>query len=288
MQKVAFIVNPKAGVKKKLDIPGLIRANFSSKIPYEILVWGNKNDFLAIKNRVLNEGFTIAVAVGGDGTVNEVAKTVNHTEIALGIIPFGSGNGLARSIGVPLDAIAALRCIERGNIQIIDSGLMNDHPFFCTSGIGFDAHIGALFASSTKRGFWSYTQITLKELLGYKTKKYSISFNNQTIEREAFLITFANAGQYGNDFYIAPAASMQDGLLHMVIVKPFPLLTAPALALKIFGRKAESSRYIETFASAEIKLSRPAPDAFHIDGEPQYANKEMIIKIVPGSLKVVC
>ncbi len=288
MKKVAFIVNPKAGVKKKIDIPQLIRSNFSKDIESEILIWDNKNNFESIQQKVLNENFTIAVAVGGDGTVNEVAKTVNHSNVALGIIPFGSGNGLARSLGIPLNSIEAIQRIETGSIRTIDSGLINDKPFFCTSGIGFDALIGGLFATSTKRGFWTYTKITFRELFGYKPQQYSLSFNNTTINRSAFLITFANAGQYGNDFYIAPAAKMNDGLLHVVVLRPFPLLAAAPMALKIFQGKAETSQYIETFTTTEIKLLRPKAGAVHYDGEPDTMPEEILIKVVPQSLRVLC
>lgn len=287
MKKVVFIVNPKAGVKKKIDVPQLIADNFSKEIPSEILIWKDKNDFEKIRERIFAGNFTIAVAVGGDGTVNEVAKTVNHTNVALGVIPFGSGNGLARSIGVPMNAIEAIKRIENGSIKTIDSGLINDKPFFCTSGMGFDAHIGSLFASSTKRGFWTYAKITIRELFGYKPIEYKITNNGSTFTRKAFLITFANAGQYGNDFFIAPQASMSDGLLHVAILRPFSLLIAPFLVAKIFRRKAHQSRYIETSTAAALTVSRPGPGAIHFDGEPGEAGAEVTVKIVPQSLKVI-
>src|ERR1700741_5030256 len=217
-KKVVFIVNPNAGAKKKINIPQLINSHFSKDIPSEILTWDVKNDFSKISERIFAGNFTIAVAVGGDGTVNEVAKTVNHSEIALGIIPFGSGNGLARSLGIPMNALAAIKRLENGSVRTIDSGLINGKPFFCTSGMGFDAHIGSLFATSTTRGLWTYAKITTKELFGYKPLEYKITHSGGTFTRKAFLITFANAGQYGNDFYISPQASTTDGLLHIVVL----------------------------------------------------------------------
>ncbi|MFL5753237.1 MAG: diacylglycerol/lipid kinase family protein [Bacteroidia bacterium] len=286
-KKVIFIVNPKAGVKKKIDVPRLIEDNFSKAIPYEIIIWKNKNDFNSIRERIFTEKFTIAVAVGGDGTVNEVAKAVNHTNVVLGVIPFGSGNGLARSIGVPMNAIAAIKRIENGIVKTVDSGLINAKPFFCTSGMGFDAHIGSLFASSTKRGFWTYTKIVIRELFGYKSQEYQIKQKGGTITKKAFLLTFANAGQYGNDFYIAPEANMTDGLLHVVILKPFSLLMAPFLVLKIFNRKANRSRYIETFTATELTIQRSAPGAVHYDGEPESMPADVQVSVVPQSLKVI-
>lgn len=288
MKKVAFIVNPKAGVRKKIDVQELIRSNFSKDIQFEILLWNDKNNFEKIKQKILQENFTISVAVGGDGTVNQVAKTIQHTNIVLGIVPLGSGNGLARSLGIPLNPIDALKRIETGSIRTIDSGLINNQSFFCTSGVGFDALIGNLFATSSKRGFWTYAKIIFRQLFGYKAQQYSLTMNGNTITRTAFLITFANAGQYGNDFYIAPAAKMDDGLLHVAVMRPFPLIMAPSLALKIIRRKAESSAYIETFSASEIKLVRSQAGAIHYDGEPDIMPQEIMIKVVPQSLKVIC
>ena len=286
-KKVVFIVNPKAGVKKKIDIPKLISDNFTAAIPFEILVWKDKNGFEEIKEKIFAGNFTVAVAVGGDGTVNEVAKTVNHTGVALGVIPFGSGNGLARSIGVPMDAIAAIRRIENGTIKTVDSGLINGKPFFCTSGMGFDAHIGSLFAASTKRGFRTYAKITIKELFNYKPQEYKISWNGQSITRKAFLLTFANAGQYGNDFFITPQADMSDGILHVTVLKPFPFVSAPFLVRKIFKKKAHLSRYIETLSGTEFTVERSTAGAIHFDGEPDQAGDLVRISVVPQSLKVI-
>jgi YegS/Rv2252/BmrU family lipid kinase len=287
-KKVAFIVNPNAGTRKKIDIPSLIKSNFSKDIPSEIIIWDDKFNFQPIEKKLLEEGFTVAVAVGGDGTVNQVAKTVNRTEISLGIIPFGSGNGLARSLGIPMDPIKAIKRIENGSIKKIDSGSINGTPFFCTSGVGFDAHIGNLFATSTSRGLWTYTKITIKELFGYKPKEYKLTFNGGTITRKAFLVTFANAGQYGNDFYIAPEARMDDGLLHVAILKPFSLFAAPAIVSKIIRRKANKSAYIETFTTKELQLERAKSDSIHYDGEPERMPQAFEVNINTLTLQVLC
>ncbi|MDP2386094.1 MAG: YegS/Rv2252/BmrU family lipid kinase [Bacteroidota bacterium] len=287
MQKVAFIINPKAGVKKKMDVPAFIEEHFSKIIPKEIILWKNKDDFESIKERVLTGGFTIAVAVGGDGTVNQLAATLNNTNIALGILPFGSGNGLARSIGVPMDIKAALNQIERGKVNRIDSGTINNIPFFCTSGIGFDAHIGNLFASSTTRGFSTYFKIIRRELFSYKPKTYELTIDGEKIKREAFLITFANAGQYGNDFYIAPLADMRDGILHISIVKPFSLFMAPVLAYKAFKKRTHLSKYVETFTGKDISVKISEPSPIHFDGEPTQVEEDLSVKVYDQTLNVV-
>ncbi len=287
MKKIAFIVNPKAGIKKNIDIAAFIKGNFSRDIFSEIILWEEKNKLDTIREKLLSENFSIAVAVGGDGTVNAIASIINKTNIALGIIPLGSGNGLARSIGIPLDPALALKRLEKGAFKFIDSGLINEVPFFCTAGLGFDAHVGERFAFAPKRGFWSYVKITLAEILSYKPQEYTIEYDGKKIIRQAFGITFANASQYGNDFFIAPAARMSDGLLHLVILKPFPLIAAPFLAYKIFRKKAESSRYIETFTAKDISVTRNGEAPVHFDGEPGSMGTHVHIHLVPASLKIV-
>src|ERR1700741_5624947 len=157
-QKIAFIINPKAGVKKKIDLEKFIRDNFAAPIPFDLIIWKNKDDFASIKEQILNNGYTIVVACGGDGTVNQVAAVVVNTNIALGILPLGSGNGLARSNSIPMDLKRALNVIGSAKSRKIDSGTINDVPFFCTAGVGFDALIADKFASSTKRGFKTYVR----------------------------------------------------------------------------------------------------------------------------------
>jgi len=287
-KKVAFIINPKAGIKKKIDVSGFIKNNFPTTILYDIIIWKNKDDFESIKHQLLTGNYTIVVAVGGDGTVNQVAKTINQTAIALAILPFGSGNGLARSIGVPLDIKQALQLIATGEIKKIDSGIINNVPFFCTSGIGFDARIGTLFAESTKRGLTSYVKIVLKELISYKAQTYTITVDGQTHQLKAFLIAFANAGQYGNNFYIAPQAIMNDGILHVTVLKPFHPLAVFGLFFKILRKKIHYSKNIETYSGKKIIVVQNNPAAFHFDGEPGITGKEVHVSIIPNSLNVVC
>ncbi len=167
-QKIAFVINPNAGVKKKVNIIEFIKTHFPKHIPYDLIVWKNKDDFNSVKQQILAGNYTIVVACGGDGTVNQVSSVLVHTSMALGIFPLGSGNGLARSNRIPLDLKQALKVIERGTIKQIDGGTINGHLFFCTAGVGFDAHIANEFAASTKRGFMTYFKTTVKEPLKQK------------------------------------------------------------------------------------------------------------------------
>jgi len=286
-RKLLFIINPKAGKKLGPTLLPLIEQKLRGKIDYEIAIWQNINEFNNIGQKLFSEGFTDAVAVGGDGTVNMVAKTILNKGLTLGIIPAGSGNGLARSLGLPMKTELALDKIIEGKTQIIDSGEVNNIPFFCTSGVGFDAHIGNLFATSVKRGLKSYVKIIWKEFSSYKPKTYKLKYNNIEIERTAFLITVGNAGQYGNDFYIAPGALMNDGLFHVSILRPFKFYEVFGLLSKILRRKADTSKLIETFACSKLIIERQEKDVIHFDGEPAYEKETVVFEINPNGLNVI-
>jgi diacylglycerol kinase (ATP) len=286
-RKIAFIVNPNAGTRGKENIIDTLRARIPSNINFEVINWNNKHSFNEIKNLLLKNDYTDLVAVGGDGTVNEVAKVAMEKNVPLGILPHGSGNGLARSLGIPMKLEKALDVIVNGNIRSIDGGLINKKFFFCTSGVGFDAHIGFLFASLKNRGLWGYVRTTLKELFKYKASEYRLTMNGSTFTREAFLITFANAGQYGNDFYIAPEADLNDGMLHVAIFKPFMLLSSPLIFLRFIFRKAHTSRFIETFVTDKLLLRRVEKGPIHYDGEPGEAGFDLEIESIKNAILVI-
>jgi diacylglycerol kinase (ATP) len=272
-RKLLFIVNPNAGKRVSEKIIDTIRREFPQNIYYQVVIWKDKDHFEEITSLLKSEGYTDAVAVGGDGTVNHVAKTILGTNIRLGIVPIGSGNGLARSLGLSMNIEEVVRQIAAGKTATIDSGLVNNRPFFCTSGIGFDAHIGHLFA--------------IRELFKYRAKNYTLRLNGEEIKRKAFLITVANAGQYGNDFYIAPLASMQDGLFHVVILKPFNPFHLPVMMTKILSKRAHLSTRIETYSANELTITRDGKDTIHFDGEPALEEKEVTYKMQPASLNVI-
>jgi diacylglycerol kinase (ATP) len=286
-RKLLFIINPKAGKKLGPSLLPLIEKKLKGKLEYEISLWDNINAFNLISEKLFKEKFTDAIAVGGDGTVNMVAKTILGTTLTLGIIPAGSGNGLARSLGLPMKTDKALDKIIEGKTHVVDSGTVNGNPFFCTSGVGFDAHIGNLFVSSVKRGLKSYVKIIWKEFASYKPKTYLLKYNNVTIEKTAFLITVGNAGQYGNDFYIAPGAKMNDGLFHVSVLKPFKFRQLPGLLTKVLRKKADESKLIETFVCKELIIKRHEKEVIHFDGEPAMADETVVFKMNPMSLKAI-
>lgn len=286
-RKILFIVNPKAGKKISDKIIGIIQKEFPASIDYQVVIWRDRNHFEEITSMLKTQGYTDAIAVGGDGTVNQVAKAILDTEIALGIVPAGSGNGLARSLGLSMRIEEVIQQIVAGGKVFIDTGLVNGIPFCCTSGVGFDAHIGNLFATSIKRGLKSYIKITFRELLKYKAKNYTLKFNGTDLKRKAFLITVANAGQYGNDFYIAPQANMQDGKFHVVVLKPFNILKVIGLMRRILSGKAYLSNSVETYETEHLVIEREAEDTVHFDGEPAMTHARVVYEMRPRSLKVI-
>lgn len=282
-----FIVNPNAGKRISEEIIETIREEFPENIYFHIVIWKDRHHFDEITALLKSEGYTDAVAVGGDGTVNHVAKTILNSGITLGIVPIGSGNGLARSLGLSMKIDEVIKQIAEGKTNTIDSGNVNGIPFFCTSGIGFDAHIGNLFATSVKRGLKSYVKITIRELFRYRAKNYTLELNGQAIRRKAFLITVANAGQYGNDFYIAPQADMQDGQFHVVILKPFNVFQVIGLMMRILSKKAHLSKRIETYVTNKVRITRETKDTIHFDGEPAFESEEIVFENKPRSLQVI-
>ena len=233
------------------------------------------------------QGDDIVVAVGGDGTVNEVARSLVHTKTALGIIPCGSGNGLARHLCIPMDIRKALDIINQAQIVDFDYGVINDLPFFCTCGMGFDAFISLKFAEAGKRGPITYVENVLKEGLKYKPETYEIIDDNGTTKYKAFLIACANASQYGNNAYIAPGATMKDGKMDVIIMEPFDALEAPQIAADLFMKTLGNNSKIKTFRTRKLTIHRQSPGAIHYDGDPIMTNSDIEVHIEHLGIRIV-
>lgn len=287
LEKVLFIVNPISGGGIKRGLTKSLSQKLSP-VQFLPLVEYTKGpgDASIIARKAVSEGVRWIVAVGGDGTVNEVARELVNTPAALGIVPRGSGNGMARHLGIPINIGKAIGVINHGRIALVDYGVLNDIPFFCTAGIGFDAHVGDKFSRIGGRGFTNYLKTTILEYLTYKPTLYKIWVNNQYIEKEAFSITIANASQWGNNAFIAPEADMQDGLLNVTVISPFPMYFAPSIGLKLFSKRIASCRYVESFKVREISIERPTSDCVHFDGEPSILGEKLTANICPQALKV--
>jgi YegS/Rv2252/BmrU family lipid kinase len=287
-KKVLFIVNPFSGTRSKERKAELIRTYVSGEVfDYEIAFTEAKGHAVDLAARAVKESFDYVVAVGGDGTMNESARSLINTQVALGIIPMGSGNGLARHLRIPLDTIAALRMLGKAEVVTIDSASLNGTPFFCTAGAGFDAYIGLKFEGKTKRGFQAYVQTTLGEFFSYKPDQYRLTIGGKTTVQTAFLVSFANAAQYGNDAFISPEASIRDGLIDVCVLKPFPPAIALNLGLKLFNRTLHQSKYLEIIRTPEATMERPVPGPVHLDGEPHWMEEKLQLQLLPRSLKIL-
>lgn len=287
-EKIVFIINPIAGTKSKFIMAGVID-NYLDHDKYDLHIAHTEKSGHAttLAKKGIDEGATVITAVGGDGTVNEVASTLMHTNVSLGIIPFGSGNGLARHLNIPQRPKAAIAVINEQKSVIIDGGLANNKAFFCTAGIGFDAHVGKVFSQSATRGFNAYVRTVLREFINYKSQKYTILANGKSFEREAFSITFANAGQFGNDAYISPLADIQDGKLDLCIVNKYPKHLGIHLGFRLFNRSMHQSRFVEISKVSEAEVSCSETSYFHLDGEHLELRGKLEIKIIPSCLKVL-
>ena len=261
-KKIVFILNPISGTHSKKEIPEMIERTLDhEQFDAEIRLTEYAGHASEIAKECAKEGIDIVVAIGGDGTVNEVARSLVHTQTALGIIPCGSGNGLARHLCLPLDIKKAIQIINAYKIEAFDYGVINDLPFFCTCGMGFDAFISLKF--------------------------YEVEDESGTKKYKAFLIACANASQYGNNAYIAPGATMQDGELDVIIMEPFNALDAPQVAADLFMKTLTNNSKIKTFRTKRLHITRSEPGAIHYDGDPIMTGKDIDVHIEPQGIRIL-
>lgn len=287
-KKAVFVINLISGTSDKAAIPGLIDQYLDkTKFEYEIAVTQYAGHASEIATKAKDDGVDVVVAVGGDGTVNEVARAIVHSNTALGIIPCGSGNGLARHLLLPLNVRKAIDVINRGEVRQLDYGIINDYPFFCTCGMGFDAFVSMKFAEAGKRGPITYVENVLREGLKYKPETYIIEDENGTLRYKAFLISCANASQYGNNAYIAPQASMSDGLMDVIIMEPFDVFEAPQISIEMFSKTLDKNSKIKTFRTRHLHIHRDKPGVIHYDGDPVMTGADIDIELKPKGINII-
>ena len=287
-QRITFIVNPKSGTDDKKEMPQLIDELLDhARFTHEVRMTEYRGHAAELAKACAAEGVDIVVAVGGDGTVNEVARSLVHTQTALGIIPCGSGNGLARHLCIPLSVNKAISIINQGKIEAFDYGVINDMPFFCTCGMGFDAFISLKFAEAGKRGPITYVENVLKEGLKYQPETYEIVDESGTMRYKAFLIACANASQYGNNAYIAPGATMKDGEMDVIIMEPFNALDAPQIAADLFMKTLGNNSKIKTFRTRRLTIHRKEAGAIHYDGDPIMTDNDIDVHIEHLGIRIV-
>ena len=287
MPKTCFILNPKAGPSQRHDLPALIARYFGAReADYEIRPTECAGHAVELARTAAAEGFAVVAAVGGDGTVNEVGRGLLGTETALGIVPQGSGNGLARHLKVPLGLADALRRLAAPTFSRMDVGGINGHAFFCTAGLGFDAHVSQHFAQAGSRGLRTYLQVTLREYRRYRPVAVQANLDGQEISTDCYVLAFANASQYGNNAYIAPRADLRDGLLDVCLIDALPAMRAFRVSLAMALGNLPQSKAAEYFRVPRGHVVAEAPIGFHVDGDYLGHATEFEVSLLPLALAV--
>lgn len=238
-------------------------------------------------DRALDPGDAdVVVVMGGDGTVNEVGRALIGTDTVMGILPNGSGNGLARELHIPMELEAAVQVLLRHEVQRIDTGLVNGKPFLCTCGIGLDAAVSEKFSESKTRGFISYIADTLDLFGQYTAEDYRLTIDGEETETHAYVVTVANASQYGNNAFIAPDASMVDGELDVTVLSEFPNEEGGRVAYQLFSGELTDSKYTRQLRGKKISIQVGKSVIYHIDGDAMEETTSLEVEAVPKSLSV--
>ncbi len=287
--KVFLIINKYAGHMagaKAVDIviPYLIRKGYSVEYSFT----DHPGHATELSSKASKDGFDLVVAVGGDGTVNEVAQGLLGSNTPMGIIPVGSGNGLARELGISMNMHQSARMLIDGNNLQLDVCRLNNQHFLCTSGIGFDAMIADKMSKASSRGFLRYVQLVIQESIRFKSFVVHMKIDGVPITEPVFLVTFANASQFGNNAFIAPGASMTDGLIDVVVVKKFPKIWMPVFAVALFTRLIPKLPFVDYYKAKSIELEVADTSVFHYDGEPGKLNVPAPVFIDTHKIVVRC
>ena len=287
-RKIVFVFNPISGNRRLIPVLPIIERFINRDLyDFSIITTKHKGHATEIAQEYSAKKYDAVIAVGGDGTVNEIGRGLIGTNTALGIIPCGSGNGLARHLGIPMDPYKAVKWLDKSIFTDIDYGTINGNPFFCTCGVGFDAKVSDTFSKAGTRGVLTYMESVLKEIATYKDKLYKLSFDDSSETFECFIVTCANADQWGNNAYIAPTASLQDGLMDVVVIHPFTPLDAPILAFQLFNRQLDRNEKVTIRKCKWLTITRQEDGPAHFDGDPIMLGKEINIEMVPHGLKVL-
>ncbi|MBD1429295.1 MULTISPECIES: diacylglycerol/lipid kinase family protein [Sphingobacterium] len=288
-KKILFVINPISGGKKKTAFnKKVLEVLDMQKFKPTFQQTTRPNHAYELGKMAIEEGYDAVVAVGGDGTINELGSALVGSGIPMGIIPEGSGNGLALYLGVPMNETSAINRLNRFETVDVDCGIINEKPFFNIAGLGFDATVSDRFANDSIRGPIGYLRSVINVISKYKPCKYELTIDGKLYEREAFMISVANSPQYGNNAYIAPNASVNDGVLDVCIVHKFPLYILPMMVFHLFNRSADQSEYVEIIPGKDINIKRLDAGPIHVDGEPVNMANDLNIIVKPKALKIIC
>ncbi len=288
MRKILFILNPKAGAGLNNTITESIKKSFNENdFETNIIFTERAGQATELCRQAVENKFDIVAAAGGDGTINETARSLKHSSTALAIIPTGSGNGFARHFNIPVNIEKAIGIIKTGKLIKVDSLLINDKFCINVAGVGFDAYIAHLFANYGRRGFASYVKLVMREYFAYRQKNYVIECDGRTINACAFLIAMANAAQFGNGAKISPFAKTDDEMIDLTILKRIPVHGILRTVIRMFNGTLSNSPYAEMLQGKLITISSVEEVPFHIDGEPIEPSKKIVASVDPLSVKLI-
>jgi YegS/Rv2252/BmrU family lipid kinase len=283
--KTLFLINSRSGSNRQRDSAAIIAK--TCEWDHEVAACGTIEDLDDVIRDAADHCVKAVFAVGGDGTIHEVAKRLIGTDIALGVVPTGSGNGFARHLGLPMNFRKAIRACRGLRVEIIDTATVNGTPFINMMGIGFDAWIADAFARAGTRGLATYMRVGLRGFAKYAAQEYEVMVDGSITRHRAFVVAVANASQYGNNARIAPLASMQDGILDVTLIEHAPLFRLPMVAAQLFAGNLHHARGVTTLRGRNIIIRRSAAGAAHLDGEPVTLQELVSVDIVPRSLRVI-
>jgi diacylglycerol kinase (ATP) len=287
-KRIRFIINPISGIGKQKKIPGLIAETIDTAyFIYDIVYTKAAGHAIELARQAATERYDIVVAVGGDGSINEVARGVIGTQTAVGIIPAGSGNGLSHFLKIPLRTEKAIKTICRMKTTLADTATLNGELFVSVAGVGFDAWVAEKFSVCKLRGFYSYAKVAVREYLLYQSKRYKIYVNGRVLRRRAFMITIANSNQFGFNAKIAPTASVNDGLIDVCIMNKPPIYMAIFFLPLLFLGFLHKTPMLEIIKTKKVKIIQRKNYIVHIDGDHLQLSKELRAEVNPLSLKII-
>ncbi|MDP4662971.1 MAG: hypothetical protein NWQ55_11925 [Salibacteraceae bacterium] len=280
-----FVVNPKSGTGLSQTFLEHIKT-IKHQQAFEVIVSKSSEHSVSIAKNAASNGFSAVIAVGGDGSVHEIGLELIHSNVALGIIPTGSGNGVSRHLGISNDVKAATKQMLSGSFKYIDTIKANEHRAIGFCGIGIDAHVASVFANSTERGFNNYMKLTIDAFSNYTPTPFDI-MDSQLPISEAYTVVIANTSQFGNNAYINPKGKDDDGLLECVVIGKFPQLAFPELASRLFLKSIDKSKHVKVLRDKRFNIRNIGLAPFQIDGETIETANTFTFEVDPKSLKVI-
>lgn len=291
VRKTIVIHNPIAGSRKKVNVEALVQQHLKPIFP-QVECWPTQyaGHATELAQQAASKGADLIIAAGGDGTINEIGRAILNTEVALAVLPLGSGNGLARHLNIPLQLEDALSKLAHAKEVRVDAAKINEHPYFCTAGVGYDAEVAKTFhqiAQKRGRGLFNYIVAGWIAYQKFRPEVYEVETETEQFRTSAFSLTMANAGQFGNNAIISKDADVSDGLLDMCIVRPFPYLRGIEMTARLFMGKLEETRLFSKKHIKQAVVHRKAEGWMHFDGEPRQMPKELHFSLQPKALKML-